>query len=268
MCVDDSDAGADVRDTWRFVGEALVQEKGCIVREYALTIYVNDREMATVVCTPTHLEELVVGFLASEGVIRTREQLQDVFVSRRLGAAYARVVGEVNFNQEFYNKRYLSSCCGKGRQSFYFANDAQTARPSDDASTVTPAQTLAIMQELEDASALFRKTGGVHTALLRDGGGRVTVRSDIGRHNALDKLYGHRLLAGDDPRGSVIAFSGRLSSEVLLKVAKLGAGVIVAKSAPTTLAIELAEELRITAIGFARAGSFVVYAHPWRVVLD
>ena len=91
------------------------------------------------------------------------------------------------------------------------------------------------------------------------------MRTDIGRHNALDKLYGCCLKNGMPVRDKLIVFSGRISSEVLLKAAKIGVSIVISKSAPTELALQMAEELNITAIGFVRNGSFNVYTHPERV---
>ncbi|MCL6594101.1 MAG: formate dehydrogenase accessory sulfurtransferase FdhD, partial [Alicyclobacillus sp.] len=96
--------------------------------------------MATVVCTPEHMEDLVLGFLASEGVIRHVEQVLDLQVSRWRGVARVRIQGKVNFNQAFYNKRYVASCCGKGRQMFYYYNDAHTAKRVEDPVRLQPCQ--------------------------------------------------------------------------------------------------------------------------------
>jgi FdhD protein len=254
-----------VRTLWDYRGGAFTEMRDTVATEYALTIYVNDQEMATVVCTPEHLEDLVVGFLASEGVIRRLDQLTDLQIARSLGTARVRTTTSVTFNQAFYNKRYIASCCGKGRQMFYYYNDAQLARHVDDPVRIAPHQIIARMREMEAEAALWRETGGVHMASLCTPEGIVLSRTDIGRHNALDKLYGHTLRYGRDVRGHVITFSGRLSSEVLLKVAKIGVGIVIAKSAPTALAIDIADELGITAIGFARGGGFHVYTHPWRI---
>ena len=93
----------------------------------------------------------------------------------------------------------------------------------------------------------------------------IIARTDIGRHNALDKLFGyclqHKVPLGD----KIIAFSGRISSEVLLKASKIGVGILLSKSAPTDLALSLAEDLGITAVGFIRGNSLNVYTHPHRV---
>lgn len=238
-----------------------------VATEYALTIHVNDQELATIVCTPEHLADLVIGFLASEGVIRAAEQVRALTIVTSQGVARVKTDHGVNFNQAFYNKRYIGSCCGKSRQSFYFYNDAHTAIVAADSGTrFHPQEILGFMRDLDAASAVFKDTGGVHSAgLCSQARGLHLVRSDIGRHNALDKLYGHRLQTGESAVDQAIAFTGRLSSEVLLKAAKIGVGLIVAKSAPTALALDMAEELNITAIGFARGQHFTAYTHPWRI---
>ena len=250
----------------RYTGESKVELEDAIATEYALTIFVNDQEMATVVCTPENLDDLVIGFLFSEGVIRDIRQLEDMTINLHAGKARVKTSTTVNFNQAFYNKRYIGSCCGKSRQSFYFYNDVHTAKRVEDKTQISPLDVLTLVNHMEDSANLFQETGGVHVASLCDSDGIIETRMDIGRHNALDKLYGHAVRAGVSLDGKVITFSGRLSSEVVLKVGKIGAAIVLAKSAPTSLAIDIADELNITAIGFVRNGSFNVYTHPWRVV--
>jgi FdhD protein len=237
-----------------------------VATEYALTIFVNDQEMATVVCTPECMDDLVVGFLASEGVIRTADQLLDIQVSQFRGTARVRTSSSVNFNQAFYNKRYIASCCGKSRQSFYFYNDAHTAKKVEDPVQVRPDQVFQLMSAMEKEATLWHDTGGVHMASLCTPEALLLSRTDIGRHNALDKLFGNAFRRGEPMQGKLITFSGRLSSEVLLKCAKIGVGVVLAKSAPTALALEIADELGITAVGFVRGQGFNVYTHQWRIV--
>ncbi|RIV26734.1 formate dehydrogenase accessory sulfurtransferase FdhD [Alicyclobacillaceae bacterium I2511] len=236
-----------------------------VATEYALTIFVNNKEMTTVVCTPEHLTELVVGFLASEGILRSIEQLTEFTLSTIKGIARVKTQSEVNFNEEFYNKRFLGSCCGKSRPSFYYYNDMQTALPVTSKAHIVAADVFSCMEEMEHSTPLFAETGGVHVAALCTPSAMQVSRTDIGRHNALDKLYGYTLLHKQPLDNALIAFSGRLSSEVLLKVAKIGVGIVLAKSAPTSLAIQLADELNITAIGFVRGDTFNVYTHAWRI---
>ncbi len=243
----------------------VVERQDVVATEYALTIFVNDKEMTTVVCTPEHLNELVIGFLASEGILRNITQLTDFSLSTIQGIARISIQSKINFNQAFYNKRFLGSCCGKSRPSFYYYNDAQTTMAVTDKVRMCPAEIFVRMEEMERSASLFAQTGGVHVAALCTPSEMQIARTDIGRHNALDKLYGYTLLNGDPVHDAIIAFSGRLSSEVIVKVAKIGAGIVLAKSAPTSMAIQLAQELNITAVGFVREDTFNVYTHPWRI---
>ncbi len=245
--------------------DGFFEQESVVATEYALTVYVNENEMATIVCTPEHMDELVIGFLASEGVIRTKSQIKNVLINTRMGTVRVKTATTVNFNQKFYNKRYIASCCGKSRQSFYFYNDAHTAKVIEDKTCISSDSIFSLIENMETEADLFHETGGVHIASLCDANGVLVSRMDIGRHNALDKLYGFAIDKKIDLQGKMIAFSGRLSSEVLLKVAKIGVGIVIARSAPTELALNIAEELKITAIGFVRGKSFNVYSHPWRV---
>ncbi|MCP3026395.1 formate dehydrogenase accessory sulfurtransferase FdhD [Halobacillus sp. A5] len=236
-----------------------------IVTEFPMTIYVNNEEFATMVCTPAHFDEMVIGFLASEGVIRFRNDIKALNIDEEKGFAYVELAEgkEIN-NQRDFSKRFIGSCCGKSRQ-FYFQNDVQTAKTSTAETKITADQCIRLMQQMQDNSHVFKGTGGVHNAAICTSGEMVVGRTDIGRHNALDKLYGHCLMNQISVRDKILVFSGRISSEVLTKAAKIGVGIVLSKSAPTDLAVQLAEDLNITAVGFIRGSSFNIYSHPRRV---
>jgi FdhD protein len=243
-------------------------EEDEIVTEYPLTIFLNDEEFATIVCTPADLKEMVIGFLASEGAIRSYEEIKHLAVDETKGFAYVDLHQQTMLAQSFYSKRRITSCCGKSRQSFYFFSDARTAKPVESCVAITPAQCYRLMHELQASSDIHRQTGGVHNAALCVPDRVLFTYSDIGRHNALDKIYGYCLQEGIATADKILAFSGRISSEVLLKAAKIGAGIIISKSAPTELALQLAEELNITAIGFVRNDKMNVYTHSGRVLVE
>jgi FdhD protein len=239
-----------------------------VVTESPLTIFLNGEEFATVVCTPEHLEDMVIGFLSSEGVLRRYADIRSVTIDPRQGLAYVETEKAAALNRDLYTKRYLSSCCGKSRQSFYFFNDARTVKNMTERRKVLVSveQCFALMGQMQAQAALFQKTGGVHNAALCDPQRVLLARTDIGRHNALDKIYGHCLRTDLAVEDKIIVFSGRISSEILLKVAKIGCEVVLSKSAPTELALQLAEELGITAVGFIRRETLNVYTHPERIV--
>lgn len=237
-----------------------------IVTEFPITIMLDQQEFATLVCTPEYLEDLVIGFLASEGVINSYKDIRDILIVDTTGRAYVDTYNVNKFNQMFHSKRYVTSCCGKSRQSFYFYSDAQTAKKIDSTEfQISIEDCFRLMQLLQQSSEVFQNTGGVHNAALCDKNGIVVSRMDIGRHNALDKIYGYCLKHSIKLDDKIMVFSGRISSEVLLKVAKIGCGIVLSKSAPTELALQLAEELGITTVGFIRNQSLNVYTKPERI---
>ena len=248
----------------RYEQGALIQTTDHYVTEFPLTIMVNGSEFATVICSPNHLEELVLGFLASEGAILKSTDLKSIQIDDSKGFAHVHLNKELGERFEYSTKRTITSCCGKSR-AFYFQKDMAVAKTSLSDITLTPTQVLNMMTRLQSASKVFRQTGGLHNAAISDGETFFEHRQDIGRHNALDKLYGYCIQRHIPVRNKVLIFSGRISSEILIKAAKIGVGMILSKSAPTTLAITLAQDLNITAVGFIRDGNFNVYSHPERI---
>jgi FdhD protein len=238
-----------------------------IAIEFPLTIYINQEEFATMVCSPEDLEEMVIGFLASEGVIRFKKEIKQLTLDTVRGFAYVDLHTKEIKNQQYFSKRFIGSCCGKSRQ-FYFQNDVRTAKTSMVSTTITAEQCIHLMKKMQEASLVFKSTGGVHNAALCTSDELIVSRSDIGRHNALDKLYGYSLLNGISVKDKILVFSGRISSEILTKAAKIGVGIVLSKSAPTDLAIQLAEDLNITAAGFIRGSSFNIYSKPERIILE
>jgi FdhD protein len=236
-----------------------------VVSEIPITVFLDGEEFATLVCTPEHIEELVIGFLASEGVIRSYQDIKNIFLQED-GFVQVETHSVRKIHQKFYSKRYITSCCGKSRQNFYFYNDARTAKVIKERNVIVSVDDcFRLISLMQEGSSLFRDTGGVHNAALCDQNGIILSRMDIGRHNALDKIYGHCLKNKISMHDKIIAFSGRISSEVLLKVAKIGCEVVLSKSAPTELALQLAEDLGITAVGFIRSSSLNIYTHPERI---
>lgn len=248
----------------RYENGQLFETEDFYVTEFPLTIMVNGEEFATIICSPTNMEELVLGFLASEGAILKRDELKSIQIDDSKGFAHVELTKSLGDRFEYSTKRMIASCCGKNRE-FYFHNDAAIAKTSMSKIELHPQQILRMMTQLQSASVIFKQTGGLHNAAISDGNTFFEHRQDIGRHNALDKLYGYCIQRHISVRDKVLIFSGRISSEILIKAAKIGVGVILSKSAPTTLAVQLAKDLNITAIGFIRDGNFNIYSHPERI---
>ncbi len=232
-----------------------------VAREEPLEIRVGGEPLAVTMRTPGNDEELALGFCLSEGVPAAAASLTADFAANTVevtAAPFDRALVQRSFTVS-------SSCgvCGKG------ALEAVAREvPRVESTLRVPTALVADLPEhLRAAQPGFAATGGLHAAALFDAAGELLcLREDVGRHNALDKVVGWAFLAGRLPlRDVVICLSGRVSFELVQKAAVAGCPLIVAVGAPSSLAVELADDRGITLCGFVRAGSVNVYSEPWRV---
>ncbi len=256
------------REILRIENNQIKEIDDLVVTEHAVTVKINQQEFVTMVCTPEYVEDMVMGYLASERIIRSFEDIEEIWYQEKEGFVHIKTKQINPIYQEIQNKRYITSCCGMSRQGFVFANDALAAKKAEDIQVrLTPDDCFRLMREMQDSAVTFQTTGGVHNAALCDVNGIVLSRMDIGRHNALDKIYGFCLRNKISIKDKIIVFSGRISSEILLKVSKIGCGIVLSKSAPTELALQLAEQLGITTIGFIRHNTLNIYTHKERILI-
>jgi FdhD protein len=246
---------------------ARAETEDVVTREFPLTILFNDNELVTLLCTPADLGYLAVGFLASEGFITSKDEIKRLLVDDKRGIARVESTEASPLADDLVFKRFISSGCGRGA-SFYSAADVQDQAPVESQVRISAGGVFTLMKRFQQASELFRATGGVHSAALCRGQEIVAFAEDIGRHNAIDKIFGRCLLEDISIEDTVIVTSGRISSEILLKVARRNMPVIISKSAPTDLGVKLATDLGITLIGFVRGRRMNVYSHSERVTAD
>lgn len=250
---------------YRYHGKKMELCNDTVVSEVPYTLFVNDEELVTLVCTPDSLEELAAGFLCSEGILTRPGDMKSIKVNSQDGLIWVETNNPVPAGENFL-RRYITTCCGKGRASFYFVNDARGISPLEPGDfRITLENITALSAALEAGANLFRTTGGAHGAALCRPGGILAFFEDIGRHNAVDKIFGHCFLKKIPLSDKVIALSGRVSSEILIKVARMGVPVIISRSAPTDLALQLAEQLGVTVAGFVRGERANIYTHPERI---
>jgi len=236
-----------------------------VVREEPLTVFLNNAELATMICSPSGYKELTVGFLISEGLIHKPEDLVEIRLQEEMGVVWVETAEPVPQTSNFL-RRHIASCCGKGRAGLYFINDAQQLKPVESDKHFKVKDLLHLIDLLDQGSDTFRLTGGVHSAALGDEAGLVQMYEDIGRHNAVDKVLGHAFLNRVDTSSKCLLLSGRIASEILIKGARADIPLILSRSAPTELTLKLAEELEITVVGFARGERLTVYTNPERVI--
>jgi len=230
--------------------------------EEPLEIRVDGKALAVTMRTPGHDDELALGFLVGEGLI-ARDVPRAAGPTADLAGNVVEVEGPLL--REPATRRFYatSSCglCGKGA----LEEIAVLAEPLPDG----PAVERALLAQLPDRLRQpgFEKTGGLHaTGLFTAGGELLWVREDVGRHNAMDKVVGRALLDRALPlHDRIVCVSGRLSFELVQKAAVAGAPILVGVGAPTSLAVQAAEDRGLTLVGFARGARANVYTHAQRV---
>jgi FdhD protein len=265
------------RRVLRLGGSGPVERPDTLVVEEPLEIRVGGTALVVTMRTPGDDMDLAAGFLVSEGVISAAEQLREI---RYCAGA---VEGDLNTynildvtlaadvpppDPSLERSFYTTSSCGLcGKASLDAVRTAARWTVADDPVVVSPALLSALPDRLREAQRVFEKTGGLHAAgLFSPDGTLLCLREDVGRHNAVDKVVGWALRADRLPlRGSVLLVSGRASFELTQKAWMAGIPVLAAVSAPSSLAVDLAEEAGMTLVGFLRGETMNVYAGAARV---
>jgi len=267
------------------LGHAPSERADVLTVEEPLEIRVGGLPLAITMRTPGSDVELAAGFLVSEGVIARGEQFS---VARYCVDATAedRASGQVSNTYNVLDVAlapgvpapdpslartfFTSSSCGLCGKDSIEAVRTSSQHPVADDPLVVSAQLLTTLPDrLREQQAVFEKTGGLHAAALVDGatGELLVLREDVGRHNAVDKVVGWALMNDRLPlTGTVLMVSGRASFELTQKASMAGIPMLAAVSAPSSLAVELAEELGMTLVGFLRGESMVVYTGIERIV--
>lgn len=231
-----------------------------VVQEAPLALEVNGRELATLVASPHRLNFLVAGFLRLQGFIHSLDDLQTLGICAEQGQARVRIRGEVPERL----KPTLTSGCGSG-----ISFELPQAKPGaiSSAASFSPGQIFALMRELAQQADNYRSHGGIHSAAVGDGRELLLFAEDLGRHNTLDRIAGEALFRGIDLAGKMLVTSGRISTEMVAKAARLGIALIASRTSPTALAVRMAEAAGICLIGYLRGESFELFCHPQRLAL-
>lgn len=234
-----------------------------VVKEFPLTIVFNGQQLVTLLCSPDKLDYLAAGFLFSEGLIRSRKDIKNLDVDEKRGVVWIETITGKMPSDDFLSKRYITTGCGKGT-SFLGLPRGRIKR-NESKLSLSPSQISALMKEFQERSTTHRETGGVHSAALANARGIVIFSEDIGRHSAIDKILGECVLKGISTKNRIILTSGRVSSEILMKIARAAIPMIVAKSAPTDMGVSIAEKSGVTLVGFARGKRMNVYSNERRI---
>jgi FdhD protein len=231
---------------WRQIPDALPEEA-------VLALFVNGEELVEMQCTLTKVNCLVVGFLASQGLISSLDDIEMMRICED------ELVADVRLKKPTVmpTRRVLTSGCGGGSN---FDTGSGLA-PVKSKILLSPQQVLACVNQLLAAEneAAARKNRGVHLSALSDGDVLLVKAEDIGRHNTVDKIWGECILRKIRTCDRVLITTGRISSEMVLKAVRMEVPVVISPNSATGRAVELARKLGVTIAGYARASGFTVF---------
>lgn len=232
--------------------------EGGVIVEKTVSLTVNGKVWITFMCTPDYLEALAVGFLFNENIIQSIEEVASIHIC------------ESGDNVDVWLSRYVekpeswvrtSGCTG----GITISEAGQILPVADYDYKLAPSSVSRLVDKLLSSQELYKEVGGVHTSALSDGEDIIIKCDDIGRHNTLDKLAGRCLIEGISPPWRILITTGRISSEMIQKAARLNAVIVISRTSPSSLSIERADKHGITLIGYARRESLIVYTHPKRI---
>ncbi|MEE8414095.1 MAG: formate dehydrogenase accessory sulfurtransferase FdhD [Dehalococcoidales bacterium] len=247
-----------VNGEWKRISNSLPQEM-------MITLFINDQELVSIMCTPEKLNFLVTGYLLSEGFINNLDEVTLMRVCLEESLAEVRLTHQID---AVPTRRILTSGCGGGTTY----DQGENIQPLDSSWRVSPSQIMSSIKLLQRRPEGNGESGsirrGLHVSALSDGDKLIIRAEDIGRHNTLDKIRGEAMLTGIPTKDLLLVTTGRISSEMLVKVAKMGIPVVASLNSATKRAVTLGAELGITIVGYARGSRFSVYCCENRLLPD
>jgi len=223
----------------KVTGSGSEKAADVVAVEKPVSIYVNSEFCAALMCTPSDLRELAAGFLFSRGLFSESGHIRSI---------------EEEAGERIWVMLESAGGC------------ASSVRPVEAAGKFPAEDILTLMREFDSKSEIFKETGGVHSCALCGIKGIEAFFEDVGRHNATDKVIGHALINGLDLSSRFLMTSGRISSDTIAKLSRAGIQMIVSHSAPTDLALEIAEDANMTVAGFARGNRMNIYCGEQRII--
>ncbi|MCL2120963.1 MAG: formate dehydrogenase accessory sulfurtransferase FdhD [Clostridiales bacterium] len=254
----------DKRIIHKYTHNAFQEQEDSVIREFRLNLFLNGAYYISLMCLPQHLHELALGFLFSEGRIRSLSDVIRIGPNPPSGDEVYVVIRDSARLAVPERRTVTSGFAGGSVNQAFFQSESLPEIPCR--RQVSGEALIRMMDVFSRQSALFQDTGAVHSCKLILPDSTALFYEDIGRHNALDKIVGKALLDALDTKDGILLTSGRISSEMLIKAAGMGIPILVSISAPTSKAVEIAEKIHMTLIGFARGSRFNVYAGADRVL--
>jgi FdhD protein len=239
-----------------------------IPAERDLTVYVDKRELVTLMTLGAHPEWLVLGYLLNQRLIASVDQIESVTVDWDVNAASVKTRHGIDQIEERTSKRVVTTGCGQGSVFGNLMDEIDSIRLPPEAG-LKQSQLYAIVNAIRLKESTYKSAGSVHACALFCGESLALFVEDVGRHNAVDTIAGWMSLQPSLPPGEKIFYTtGRLTSEMVIKSAQMGVAVVVSRSGITQMGLDVAQRVGLCAIGRATNKHFLCYANPQRIVLD
>ena len=256
-------------------GEKM-EELDTVLLESPIDIFINSKPLVNIICLKKDLKELAVGFLFSIGIINGIDDINIIKIDNVKGQVYVELVEAIDFNSEVLEltpvSRVIDTTCGIPSPWRALIKErlieAEDMLNLDTRTIITSDLIFSLMKEMQKNTHLFRETGGCHGAAIFDLKGLlITVKEDIGRHNAIDKVIGELLMKKRTLDDKILTSTGRLTGDTVLKAVRAQIPIVSSLSAAVESGISLANSYGITLIGFARGKKMNIYTHPERIKL-
>ena len=238
--------------------------KDPVIKENILKVFINGKEYFKMVFTPKYPKELAAGYLFTQGIIKTKSDIESIEWNDELQECRL-IINEENLMRLTSFEKERKTKGSSGGMVILNQDTMSVSKKNEDNFTVTPEVVLSLIKAHYEHSDLFIRTGAVHSCGICDKNGLLFYYEDIGRHNAVDKMAGDVLLSQIDISDKIVTLSCRMSLEIVEKIITAGVKIIISNAAPTMSALKLAEKSGLTVIGFARDNRFNIYTHNWRI---
>jgi FdhD protein len=252
---------------------AVERKKDMVAEETPLHVFLNKTHYATILCLPTQMKELALGYLLSEGVVKSLDEVQEVRLDKA-GKCRVRLKPQVDAEKRIgmaqpFTRLVLSSCGSPDYWPLTKLVDRLNLKKLPSGFKVKAEVISEAVRRLNTLAEVFRKTGGVHiAALYKPTGELLAYAEDVGRHNVVDKVIGTVALKKLSFSDSFLASSGRLTGDVVLKAARVGIPVLASLAAALDSGVETAKLTGITLVGFVRGTRMNVFTHPERIIVE
>lgn len=233
-----------------------------VCQEEPVDLIVNGRKLVTFMCTPENLKELAIGHLFNRGLIKNINEILDIGVSYEIRKIFATTV-DIPVHDQYGLSGVLTSGCGSAT---VLSDSIINHKAIETSFTTSLGHLKALSIKMARGAEKYMETGGIHCAVLANNLDIIVQREDVGRHNAVDKVVGNGLLADIDFNGTIVMTTGRISSDMILKAVACGLPIVVTRSVPTGMALEIAERLGITVVGRIAALRPIIYTHSSRIL--